>query len=180
MADITAQALQEFLKQLGQCYRHPGRVYLVGGSSLLLLAAKVSTLDIDLQFDVPAEHHDAFIRCLREIGRQRQLPIEQASPDQFIPLPRGYQDRHQFIGRYGSLDVFHFDFYSVALSKLHRANEKDFADVIQMVEQGLITLAQLREYFHEVLPQLESFDISADASDFERNFALFEQRLAQH
>ena len=87
MADITAQALQEFLKQLGQCYRHPGRLYLVGGSSLILVAAKVSTLDIDLQFDVPAEHHNTFIRCLREISRQHKLPIEQASPDQFIPLP---------------------------------------------------------------------------------------------
>ena len=179
MVNITAEALQNFLEQLGRCYRHPGRLYLVGGSSLILVAAKVSTLDIDVHFDVPAEYHNTFIRCMREISRQYKLPIEQASPDQFIPLPRGYQDRHQFIGRYSLLDVFHFDFYSVALSKLHRGNEKDFADVIQMVGQGLITLAQLREYFYEVLPQLESFDISADAGDFERNFALFEQRLAQ-
>jgi hypothetical protein len=179
MIDVTAQTLQEFLTQLGRCYRHPGRIYLVGGSSLILVAAKVSTLDVDIQFEVPPEHHDEFIRCLRDISRQRQVAVEQASPDQFIPLPSGYQDRHQFIGRYGSLDVFHFDFYSVALSKLHRGNEKDFADVIQMVQQGLIALSQLRAYFQEVLPQLESFNISADAKDFERNFALFEQRLGQ-
>jgi len=177
MIDITAQALQDFLEQLGRCYRHSGRIFLVGGSSLILVAAKVSTLDIDLQFDIPGEYHEAFIRCLRQISRQHKLPIEQVSPDQFIPLPRGYQNRHQFIGRYGSLDVFHFDFYSVALSKLHRGNEKDFADVIQMVSQGLITLVWLREQFQEVLPQLESFDISTDAKDFERNFTLFERRL---
>ncbi|GMQ77869.1 MAG: hypothetical protein BMS9Abin02_0360 [Anaerolineae bacterium] len=180
MVDITSQVLRDFLNQLARCYRFPGRLYLVGGSSLALAAAKVSTLDIDLQFDVPAEHREAFIHCLRQIGQQSQLSIEQASPDQFIPLPRGYRDRHQFIGRYGSIDVFHFDFYSVALSKLHRGNEKDFADVIEMVRQGLISLDQLRGYFHEVLPQLDSFDISADAIDFERNFSLFEQRLAQN
>jgi hypothetical protein len=177
MIEVTSQVLHEFLAQLGRCYHHPGRIYLVGGSSLILVAAKVSTLDVDIQFEVPPEHHDEFIRCLRDISRQRQVAIEQASPDQFIPLPRGYQDRHQFIGRYDSLDVFHFDFYSVALSKLHRGNEKDFADVIQMVEQGLITLSQLRSYFHELLPQVESFNIRSDAKDFERNFALFEQRL---
>jgi hypothetical protein len=179
MIDITAQALQEFLAQLGRCYRHPGRIYLVGGSSLILVAAKVSTLDIDIQFEVPPEHQDEFIRCLRDISRQRQIAIEQASPDQFIPLPRGYQDRHQFIGRYSSLDVYHYDFYSVALSKLHRGNEKDFADVIQMIRQGLITLLQLQTYFQEVLPKLESFSISANPNVFERNFVLFEQRLSQ-
>ena len=179
MTDITAQGLKEFLEQLGRCYRYPGRIYLAGGSSLILVAAKVSTLDIDLQFEAPAEHQAALIRCLREIGRQRKVPVEQASPDQFIPLPQGYRDRHQFIERYGSLDVFHFDFYSVALSKLHRGNEKDFADVIQMVRTGLIELSQLRDNFQEILPQLELFRIGADPQDFERNFALFERRLGQ-
>lgn len=179
MNEITAQALKEFLEQLGHCYRYSGRIYLVGGSSLILVATKVSTLDIDLQFDVPVEHHDIFIRCLRELSRRYKVPVEQASPDQFIPLPRGYQDRHQFINRYGSLDVFHFDFYSIALSKLHRGNEKDFADVIQMVQSGLIELSKLQDYFQEILPQLELFQISTSAQDFERNFALFEQRLSQ-
>jgi hypothetical protein len=179
MIEVTAQALQELLGQLGRCYRYTGRLYLVGGSSLILVAAKVSTLDVDIQFEVPPEKYDVFIRCLRDISRQYKIAIEQASPEQFIPLPRGYQERHSFIGRYGMLDVFHFDFYSVALSKLHRGNEKDFADVIQMVQQGLITLSQLQSYFQEVLPQVETFSISADAKDFERNFGLFEQRLGQ-
>ena len=177
MADVTAKELQRFLEQLGRCYRFPGRLFLVGGSSLLLVEAKVRTLDIDIKIDVPVEHHDAFIRCIRNISRQRQLPVEQASPDQFIPLPNGYQERHQFIGRYGSLDVFHFDFYSIALSKLHRGNEKDYSDVIQMLSQGLVELSKLREQFREVLVQLESFDISSDAEDFEDNFNLLEQHL---
>jgi hypothetical protein len=179
MTEITAQALKEFLEQLGRCYHYPGCIYLVGGSSLILVAAKISTLDIDLQFDIPVEHHDIFIRCLRELSRRYKVPVEQASPDQFIPLPHGYHDRHQFIDRYGLLDVFHFDFYSIALSKLHRGNEKDFADVIQMTQNGLIELSSLRGYFQEILPQLELFHISANPQDFERNFALFEQRLSQ-
>ena len=177
MVEVTAETLQDFLEQLGRCYRRSGRLYLVGGSSLILVDAKVSTLDIDLEFDIPDEYQNEFILCLREISRQRQLPVEQASPEQFIPLPQGYQDRHQFIGRYGSLDVFHYDFYSVALSKLHRGNEKDYADVIEMVKQGLITAQQLRDQFNRVLPKLETFSIKANPENFERNFNLFEQRL---
>jgi hypothetical protein len=179
MVEVTAETLQDFLEQLGRCYRRSGRLYLVGGSSLILVNVKISTFDIDLQFDVPDEYQNEFIRCLREISRQRQLPVEQASPEQFIPLPLGYQNRHQFIGRYSSLDVFHYDFYSVALSKLHRGNEKDYVDAIGMVKQGLISLPQLREQFNEVLPQLEAFDIRVNAEDFERNFNLFEQRLIE-
>jgi hypothetical protein len=77
-----------------------------------ITASKTSTFDIDLQFEVQPEHHTAFIRCLRQLSRQLKLPIEQASPEQFMPLPKGYQDRHRFIGRYGLLDLW-FSFISI-------------------------------------------------------------------
>ena len=179
MVKITAERLEDFLEQLGRCYRHSGRIFLVGGSSLILVNAKNSTLDIDIKLDVPDDYQDEFIQCLRQVSRQQKLPVEQASPDQFIPLPVGYENRHQFIGRYGSLDVFHFDFYSVALSKLHRGNDKDYQDVIQMVTQNLIAIRKLEEQFLEVLPQLESFDIKGDPQDFQRNFDLFLKRLQE-
>ncbi len=73
--------------------------------------------------------------------------------------------------------MFHFDFYSVALRKLHRGNEKDFADVIAMVQRDLVSLSQLKQDFAEVLAQLEARDIGARPEEFARKFALFEQRL---
>lgn len=33
----------------------------------------------------------------------------------FEPLPDGHEDRHEHVGRYGSIDVYHFDLYSTAL-----------------------------------------------------------------
>ncbi|MDX1440722.1 MAG: DUF6036 family nucleotidyltransferase, partial [Rubricoccaceae bacterium] len=102
-----------------------------------------------------------------------------ASPDHFIPLPAGYNERHQYVGRFGSLDVYHFDFYSVALSKLLRGNEKDYEDTVQMVRTNLIQFEQLRLYFSEVLPRLETFRVGADPDAFERNFAEFEKQLGQ-
>ena len=172
---VDSTSLTTFLQRLGQCYRHTGRVYLVGGPSLIMVATKISTFDIDLQFEV--EKHGDFIRCLRELGRNLNLAIEQASLEQFLPLPAGYQERHQFIGRFGSLDVFHFDFYSVALSKLHRGNEKDFSDVTQMLHNNLITLPQLEDYFAEILPQLESYNLQANPDAFYRKFTHFKTQL---
>jgi len=169
---VDNRGITLFLERLGRCYSHRGAIYLVGGSSLLLLAAKESTFDIDLKIEIAPEYHADFVRCLRQVSRELQFAVEQASPDQFIPLPTGYLDRSQYIGRYGSLDVFHFDFYSIALSKLHRGNEKDFDDVANMLKLGIIEFDRLDGYFREILPRYEEL-ISADPEDFEAKFALF-------
>lgn len=174
---VDAQGITRFLQRLAQCYRHPGTVYLVGGTSLILLAAKESTFDIDLQFDVQATYHTEFVRCLRQVSRELHFPVEQASPEQFIPLPKGFEDRRQFIARFGALDIFHFDLYSIALSKLHRGNEKDFADVTALVQQGLIEFIQLERYFQEILPQLETY-LTANPEGFMRRFTLFKEKVA--
>ncbi len=151
---VTASVLQTWLNQLGRCFRHPARLYLVGGTSLLLVAAKTVTLDVDVQFEVDPVHHSEWVRCIRQVSRQLGIPVEQASPGDFIPLPAGYEVRHDFVGRYGQVDVFHFDFYSVALGKIHRGHEKDFLDVIAMVRQSLLDRTLLKQYFAEVLQQV--------------------------
>lgn len=175
---VDAHGVIAFLERLGQCYRRPGVVYLVGGSSLLLVAAKASTFDIDLKYEVAPSDQVEFMRCLRRLSRQMSVSIEEAGPDDFIPLPRGYQERRQFIGRFANLDVFHFDFYSVALSKLHRGNEKDFIDVVTMVQTGVIDLNRLEQYYQEIFPLLEAHSLRANPDDFARKFALFKARLA--
>jgi hypothetical protein len=60
----------------------------------------------------------------------------------------------QYTGRYGGVDVFYFDFYSIALSKIERGNSRDIADVKLLVQQGIITLNELDAAYREVLAQL--------------------------
>ncbi len=179
MADrlVDTQGLEKFLIQLGNCFRHPAQLYLVGGASLLLTGGKVSTFDIDIHFEVTPEVHSEFIRCLRQIRRELSLPIEEVSPEEFVPLPAGYANRHQFIGRYGQVEVFHFDFYAVALSKIHRGNEKDFADVSNMVRGQLIDFFTLELLFNEFLPRYDNYGLKADPELFQRKFDLLRQRL---
>ena len=53
-----------------------------------------------------------------------------------------------------TIDVFYFDFYSIALSKMERGNSRDVADVKLLVEQGIINLDELDQAYQEVLAQL--------------------------
>lgn len=175
---IDAQGLESFLQRLGQCFRHPATLYLVGGTSLLLAAGKTSTFDIDLQFSTDHRYHAEFIRCLRTVSRDLGAPVELASPDQFIPLPAGFENRRQYIGRYGSLDVFHFDFYSMALAKIHRGNEKDFDDVIRMLRACLVDITALEMYLSEILPEYEFYQPNADPVLFQRKFEVLKTQLA--
>ena len=73
--------------------------------------------------------------------------------------------------------MFHFDFYSIALSKIHRGNEKDFEDVSQMIAQEVIEWDSLRAGYEAILPRLATFSLRADPEGFERRFTHLEQRL---
>ena len=177
--EVTAELLDQLLTDLSRCFRHPARLYLVGGTSLLLTEIKSSTLDVDLDFTVDPNHHDEWIDCVRHTSRNLGIPVEHASPAHFIPLPIAASERHRFIKRYGQIELFHFDFYAVALSKLHRGNQKDFADVLAMVETKLIEPSQLRNEFEEVLRAIKNRDFSTAPDAFQRNFALFERQLRE-
>jgi hypothetical protein len=71
----------------------------------------------------------------------------------FIPLPVGSESRHQFVGRFGNLDVFHFDPYSTALCKIERGRTQDFEDVLKLLDAGRIDWARLEGCFQDVLPR---------------------------
>lgn len=59
---VTPNSLERFLREIGRCFRHNGRLYLVGGSSLLFVNAKSSTFDIDFSFEVATQHHGELIQ----------------------------------------------------------------------------------------------------------------------
>ncbi len=72
----------------------------------------------------------------------------------FIPLPKEWESHARYVGRYGNIDVFYFDFYSIALSKIQRGNARDINDVKLLIQQGIITLPELDAAYNEILPQV--------------------------
>lgn len=152
-SSVDRRAIEAFLQQLGRAYRKPGRLYLVGGAALVHANIRSGfTQYIDIQ--VAASNEGELIVAIQRLIQQMQINIEFASPKDFIPLPLQWESHAQFVGRYGSIDVFYFDFYSIALSKMERGNTRDIEDVKLLVQQKRITLPELDRAYQEVLAQL--------------------------
>jgi len=168
---VDQQRIELFLQQLGRRFTKPGRIYLVGGTTMVYEGLRQQTLDIDLAYEIANEDHSVFIATVRELKERLSLNIEEASPADFIPLPIGYQERSQFIGRYGQLDVFHFDLYSMALSKIERGTENDFADVLLLLKTERLEMAKLERYFKEILLRYATDSLKQDPVEFQLKFA---------
>jgi hypothetical protein len=83
--------------------------------------------------------------------------VELASPLDFLPELPGWRERSRFRLREGNLEVFDFDPYSQAMSKLERGFELDLEDVRNMVESGLVKPGRLLELFEAIEPELYRF-----------------------
>src|SRR5690349_118534 len=108
----------EFLQRLGERSQATGRVYLVGGTTIVFEGYRTQTLDIDLTFEAAPTDEARLLQAIRELKDILSVHVEQVTPADFIPLPAGHQERCEFIGRFSGLHVFHFDLYSTALSKI--------------------------------------------------------------
>ena len=167
---VNRHRIEEFLNQLGSRFRGAGQVYLVGGTTMVYEGFRTQTLDIDLTFDLHPTDHTEFIQVVRELKEELDVNVEEASPGRFIPLPSGYETRCQFLRRYGRLEVFHFDPYSMALSKIERATAEDFSDVLALLKRNWIEIEMLEETFREILPRYATESLKGDSREFERKF----------
>ena len=141
---LTADKLQVFMKALAASVTTPGRIYLVGGATAVLLGWRDSTIDIDLKI-IPES--DEILRSLPELKERLHLNIELASPGDFIPELPGWQKRSRFIQQEGKLTFYHYDFYAQALAKIERGHEIDSQDVKELIARGLVDPQRLREFF---------------------------------
>ncbi|MGH2447797.1 MAG: DUF6036 family nucleotidyltransferase [Chloroflexota bacterium] len=168
----TVDRIELFLRQLGQRYRGAGRIYLVGGTQMVLAGFRRQTDDID--YVVRLEHDDGdFISAVRSLIRDLNLSVESAGKGDFIPLPAGWEERSPFIARYGRLDAFAFDPVSTSLAKIERGAARDTQDVLALVHSGIVDLETLRAALDEIAPRLEHESIRVDERDFRRKFEAF-------
>ena len=177
---VNHQRIERFLTRLGRRFKGEGRIYLVGGTTMVYEEFRNQTLDIDLTFDLRPEDHTQFIQIVRELKEELNLNVEEVSPGDFIPLPGGYKDRCQFLGRYSNLDVFHFDPYSMVLSKVERGTEEDFSDVLALLEQNWIQIEILEGYFQEILPRYATESLKGDSREFERKFLALKEMWSRN
>ncbi len=159
-----AAAVRTLLRRIGAESRGRGRVYLVGGSSAVLLGWRETTVDVDLKLDPePAGALEAIAKAKEALN----INVELAAPDDFIPALPNWRDRSVFVHRTGRVEFFHYDFYGQALAKIERGHAQDLPDVAAMHRLGLIEPARLSSYFEAIGPALVRYP-ALDAASFRR------------
>jgi hypothetical protein len=177
MEPVTPRTLTQFLTQLGASYSNPATLYLLGGSALLLLGSPRQTLDIDYTTDLQPQEQQTLDNLMKHLAAQYRLDIEAVPIAEYVPLPPGAETRRRFIGRFGQIDVFLYDLYTIALSKIARGFDTDFEDVIFLVRSNLIEIDELQRHFQAVLPRAAQADIIP--SEFQQFFQDLLRRLAE-
>ena len=136
---------------LGDRMTQPTRIFLVGGSTAVLLGWRDATIDIDLKV-VPES--DESLRLFATLKERLDVNIELASPDDFIPELPGWEARSTFIAQLAKVTFLHYDFYAQALAKLERGHASDLTDVAYLFSAQLIDPRKLMDLFSQIEDQL--------------------------
>ncbi len=155
------ERIRLFMRALGAEARASARVYLTGGATAVLHGWRASTIDIDIKI-VPDV--DSVFRAIPALKERLQINVELAAPDDFIPVPAGWEDRSPFVAREGRLAFHHFDLCAQALSKIERGHAQDVTDVEELLRRGLVERAQLFAYFTAIEPHLYRYPAIDPAS----------------
>jgi hypothetical protein len=156
-----AEKIERLARELGRVVPPGTRMYLTGGATAVLEGWRDSTVDIDVRFEPDS---DAALERIRDLKEDLAVNVELASPLDFLPALPGWQERSRFRLRQGNLEVFDFDHYSQALSKLERGLELDLADVRNMVDSGQVEPSKLGELLKAIEPELYRFPAVDPAS----------------
>lgn len=148
---VTREKIGKLIEELGQAAKSPGKIYLVGGATALLLNFREQTIDVDLKADPEPE---GIFEKFAELKKTLDINIELASPDQFVPALPGWRERSQFIKKVGQVEFFHYDFYGQAFAKIERNHEQDLLDVRALIQAGLVKPGELNKLISSVSSSL--------------------------
>ena len=109
--------------------------------------------------DIPGLWSD-LQRVIAQVADEMNLDVEAVPYQEMIPLPVGFAERHIPIGEFGSLKVYVFDPYSMALGKLDRGSESDLQDIVFMIHRKLIELIELEKIVQAAIPLAQEFDLT--------------------
>jgi hypothetical protein len=169
LADSTR--IERFMRALGEVAREEGRIYLTGGATAVLEGWRDTTIDVDIKL-VP--DRDELLREIPRLKEELNLNVELAAPSDFIPMPRGWEDRSPLIRREGKLSFHHIDPIAQALAKAERGHDQDHRDIQEMIASGLVDPTDVRTRFEEIEPELYRFPAIDPASFREAVEELFE------
>lgn len=155
MRHLATQArIRTFFRRLAPAAKVPTTLYVTGGATAVLLGWRDATIDIDIKI-VPDD--GSLLRQVAPLKEALELNVELASPDLFLPVRPGWEDRSAWETTSGTLVVRHFDFTAQALGKLERGHARDLIDVAELFGRGLVTGTSLATELNAVEEDLYRF-----------------------
>jgi hypothetical protein len=83
-------------------------------------------------------------------------------------LPSNTTARHYSLEKFGSIEVFIYDPFSIALSKLARGFDTDIQDVLFLLQHDIIEIDTLAKFVEDIIPVAWDYDI--DPNDLRTHF----------
>lgn len=173
------QGIDKFLVLLGKRLSFPVRLYLVGGSAVVDLGLRDSTLDVDyvVQSDDPRGREE-FERLVPRMKNELQINLEPVSPSDFLPLPADIVGRSPYVRSYGNLHVYYFDLASSIISKAARGAERDLTDIETLVRSGAVQWDDVEARWREIKGSQVSW-LRHDPISIAKRLAILRERLSE-
>ncbi len=159
MESISSNQINRLLTEISQRYENPATLTLLGGSALCLLGSDRPTFDIDYVGDDLRKNE--LQHTIELVAQELRVPVEAVPIERFVPIPAGADARRLVIGRFGKIDVYVLDPYTIALSKLDRGFDSDLEDILFLIRRNHITFPQLELIVVDALTRAHEFDMIA-------------------
>ena len=168
---VTPEILREYLAAVVARFPHPGRLGLVGETSQVFAGLRDWAEMVEVAGEVAEEHRAELSQVLAAVAEGMALEMYEESPGDVIPLPDGYAERERPIDSLGgSLELYHFDPYSVSYRFIARGDEPDYHLVLTYLEAGWITKEEMDSRLDELLPRFTNETIHQDPAEFRRRY----------
>jgi hypothetical protein len=175
MREAVLADLSALIDTVGRRLTAPARLYLVSRTSHIAEGwwDRVPALELagDAQ-DPKTSRPQDLGEAVREAARGLGVGVVWESPADIIPLPTGWQERSlpATLGQGGTLEVRHFDPYSVVLRLIARGDEPDYVAALEYVLHGWVEPARLESLLTEVVPRMTNQTLAQDPAEFRRKF----------
>jgi hypothetical protein len=181
---VDPPALRAFLTRLDASFGRPGRLYLVGETTLLFEGWRAWTDAVEFTAEVEPADRPAFAEAVRRARAEADVDVLEESPADVIPLPDGYAGRARPAGFSAAagdgapggaaearwLAWCHFDPYSVAFRYLARGDERDYRLILTLLTHGWLTLDEMDRLLDGLLPRFSFQTIQQDPAEFRRRY----------
>lgn len=178
MGFINREKLLTYLRELNARFSKPGKLYLIGETSLLFEEWRHWTAMLEFSVEIDASQRQVFDRLRDALAQEMGIRVIEEHPGDVIPLPEGFESRAIRIdgersptaaARQG-LQLYHCDPYSVAIRFIARGDEQDYQLVLAYLRHGWINMETMDQLIEALLPRFSFKTIQQDPAEFRRKY----------